>query len=265
MTGTVIDAAQDQPHRGAPHLRLHGLAGERCRYESCDGDGWLYDDDTNTARPCRCRPERIAQSRARKIVSEIPDRYEHVDFDRWPLTNIDPGIMRVVRHWCHRLDRNLEQGRGLLFHGETGSGKTSMAMAVAKEALRERKSVAIFDGPELLSRIASTYDDAVAESYLKVIERLATVDLLILEDLAVAKQNEWRLEQLYTVVNRRYEDQRAMLVTADVASPAQLADHVGRRTASRIIEACEVLPFHDGDHRIRGTRPPDSAPEPDIY
>ena len=71
----------------------------------------------------------------------------------------------------------------------------------------------------------------------------------MLEDLAVAKQNEWRLEQLYAVVNRRYEDRRPLLITADVGTPEALGDHIGHRTA---------LP-HTGDVRadaLPGRRPP---------
>jgi DNA replication protein DnaC len=79
----------------------------------------------------------------------------------------------------------------------------------------------------------------------------------VLEDLAVAKQNEWRLEQLYAVINRRYEDRRPLLVTADVSHPEALGEHIGGRTCSRILEMCEPMPFLDGDHRVRATTPED--------
>lgn len=39
----------------------------RCQYSLCDGDGWLIDEATNSATPCRCRGQRIAQARARKL------------------------------------------------------------------------------------------------------------------------------------------------------------------------------------------------------
>ena len=78
-----------------------------------------------------------------------------------------------------------------------------------------------------------------------------SVDFLVLEDLAVAKQNEWRPEQLYAVINRRYEDRRPLLVTADVGNPEALGEHIGFRTCSRILEMCEPMPFLDGDHRVR--------------
>jgi DNA replication protein DnaC len=243
--------------RGAPHLRQRGMRTEPCRYGQCDGTGWIELEDTNGARECDCRRERVAAARAARLATSIPRRYLDVDFDRWPITNIFEPVVKVVRKYCRKLDENLGRGTGLYFYGETGSRKTSLAMCVAKEVLRERRSLAIFSGPDLLARIGATYDDHSQESYLGLLELLGTVDFLILEDLAVAKQNEWRLEQLYTVVNRRYEDRRPILVTADVVDASHLAEHVGQRTCSRIIEMCEPLPFQDGDHRVKATTPED--------
>ena len=133
-------------------------------------------------------------------------------------------------------------------------------MCVAKEVLRERRSLAIFSGPELLARISATYEDRSQDTYLGLLDLLGSVDFLVLEDLAVAKQNEWRLEQLYAVINRRYEDRRPLLVTADVGNPEALGDHIGHRTCSRILEMCEPMPFLDGDHRVRATTPEDVRP-----
>jgi DNA replication protein DnaC len=243
--------------RGAPHLERRPLRDEPCRYQACQGNGWIEDDETNTVRECRCRRERVAAARAERLATSIPKRFLDVEFDRWPITNIDPAIVKEVRKYCRRLDDHLDGGSGLYFYGEIGSGKSSLAMVVAKEVLRERRSLAIFAAPDLLSRIGSTYEDRSRDTYGGLMERLATVDFLVLEDLAVAKQNEWRLEQLYTVVNRRYQDKRPILVTADVPSPERLGEHIGARTASRILEVCEPIPFLDGDHRRRHTQPED--------
>jgi DNA replication protein DnaC len=166
-----------------------------------------------------------------RLATSIPRRYLEVDFDRWPITNLDQRIVREVRKYCRRLEDNLESGRGLYFFGEIGSGKTSLAMCVAKEVLRERRSLAVFSGPELLARIGATYEDRSQDTYLGLLDLLGSVDFLVLEDLAVAKQNEWRLEQLYAVINRRYEDRRPMLVTADVGNPEALGEHIGHGPA----------------------------------
>jgi len=230
---------------------------EPCRYGECDGSGWIEVEEGNGARECACRRERVAAARAARLATSIPRRYLEVDFERWPITNIHAPIVKEVRKYCRRLDENIESGRGLYFFGAVGSGKTSLAMCVAKEVLRERRSLAIFSGPELLARIGATYDDRAQDSYLGLLDLLGTVDVLVLEDLAVAKQNEWRLEQLYAVVNRRYEDRRPLIVTADVEQEAMLGEHVGPRTCSRILEMCELIPLRDGDHRVRATTPLD--------
>ena len=232
---------------------------EPCRFGDCDGSGWIEDEETNGARECSCRRERVAAARAAKLATSIPKRYLDVDFERWPITNLDQHVVRHVRKYCRQLDKNLADGHGLYFFGTVGSGKTSLAMCVAKEVLRERRSLAIFSGPDLLARIGATYEDRAQHTYLGLLDLLGTVDFLVLEDLAVAKQNEWRLEQLYAVINRRYEDRRPLLVTADVESAEALGEHIGERTASRILEMCEPVPFMDGDHRKKGTKPVDVA------
>ena len=43
---------------------------DHCAFDLCDGDGLLYDPETNTAYPCRCRPLGIwpAFQNAAKVV-----------------------------------------------------------------------------------------------------------------------------------------------------------------------------------------------------
>src|SRR5512132_4702526 len=124
--------------RGAPHLRQHGMRTEPCRYGSCDGGGWIEVEEGNGARECECKRERVAAARAARLATSIPRRYLEVDFDRWPITNLDQRIVREVRKYCRRLEGNLESGRGLYFFGEIGSGKTRLGRRVAKEGLRAR-------------------------------------------------------------------------------------------------------------------------------
>ena len=70
--------------------------------------------------------------------------------------------------------------------------------------------------PQLLSRIRQTYDaEAGEQSYSQLFERLATVDLLHLDDLGTEKQTDWVLEQLYALINERYERQHSLIVTSN--------------------------------------------------
>ena len=125
-------------------------------------------------------------------------------------------------------------------------------MVVAQEALRARRSVAIFNGPDLLNEIRMTYDDNATTNYKALMKQLRGVDLLYVDDIAVARPTEWVLEQLYTIVNDRYQDERSIVLTADVASPETLRQHVGKRTFSRLHEMCAdyIVPIFGSDRRL---------------
>jgi len=218
---------------------------------TCEGSGFILDEQTGAARPCECRSRRIALARTRSLSHHIPRRFVDVAFDRNPVREMDPTVVRAVERYCRTIDERLDCGEGLWFQGPRGTGKTTLAMLVSQHALKARRPVAIYTVPHLLSAIRKTYDDNSPHDYLELMERLASVDLLHLEDMAVARTNEWVLEQLYTVINDRYQEQRSILFTADVERPEDLAEHVGERTYSRLIEMCgDPLPLRGEDRRI---------------
>ena len=149
------------------------------------------------------------------------------------------------------MEANLEAGRGLWLMGDTGTGKTTLAMLVSKAALEDSRSVAIYSLPKLLARIRRTYDsEPGGDSYLSFFERLTSVDLLHIDDLGAEKRSDWVLEQLYALVNERYEAQRSMLVTTNL-EPDELEEQIGPRTVSRLVEICgEPLPLFGPDRRV---------------
>ncbi|MDQ6841750.1 MAG: hypothetical protein M3025_04915, partial [Actinomycetota bacterium] len=65
-------------------------ASTRCVFDLCDGSGFLYQEETNTAYNCRCRPQQVALAKARSLSAVIPRRYRDVAFERPPVTDMDP-------------------------------------------------------------------------------------------------------------------------------------------------------------------------------
>ncbi len=217
---------------------------------ACEGSGFVLEELTGVARPCECRPRRIALARTRSLSHHIPRRFVDVGFDRNPVRQMDPKVVRVVERYCDKIDERLDRGEGLWFQGPRGTGKTTLAMLVSLHALRAQRAVAIYTVPQLLAEVRKTYDDDSRHDYLDLTGRLASVDLLHLEDMAVARTNEWVLEQLYTIINDRYQDQRSVVFTADVERPEDLGQHIGERTFSRLIEMCgDPLPLLGEDRR----------------
>jgi DNA replication protein DnaC len=228
-------------------------SGERhpCRLGICDGSGWILGPE-DVARPCECRSQLVAKARLRGIDSVIPAKYRGVSFDRPPVTLMNEIVVRRVREYCSAIDQNIETGRGLWLYGSSGTGKTTLAMLVSRTALEARRSVAIYSLPKLLARIRRTFDaEAGEQSYSDLFERLATVDLLHVDDLGAENRTEWVLEQLYALVNERYEAQRSLVVTTNLEEH-ELEEQIGARVVSRLVEMCgDPLPLFDEDRRMR--------------
>ncbi len=227
-----------------------------CTLGICDGSGWILGPE-DVARPCDCRTERLNRGKSRGVSSVIPPRFRGVSFERPPVSDMARDLqtkaaVAEVRGFVDNLDVRLAEGRGLWLFGDTGTGKTTLAMLISKAALEAGKSVAIYSLPKLLARIRRTYDsEPGGDNYLSFFERLTSVDLLHIDDLGAEKRSDWVLEQLYALVNERYEAQRSVLITTNLQHEA-LEEQIGSRTVSRLTEICDEVPVF-GDDRRYGT------------
>jgi DNA replication protein DnaC len=235
-----------------------------CPEGRCDGSGFLYDEERRRAYPCTCRPARIARRRAGAVAGRLPKRFREVSFEREPVLSIEranPHQVRAVRAYVRGISENLAAGRGIWFTGDVGTGKTTLAMVISKAALAGGHTVAIYSLPRLLAMLRETYQDDSLYSLSELIDRLCAVDLLHVDDVGAEQTSDWVLEQLYTIVNTRYEDGKALLLTTNLIGredpggdghPAgPLRRQIGERTVSRIWEVCgDPLPLFGHDRRM---------------
>jgi DNA replication protein DnaC len=234
-------------------VRSEPFRDQVCTVGVCDGSGWILGPE-DVARPCECREQRLRKGRNRGLASVIPARYRGVSLDRPPVSDMARSLetkaaVAEVSGYIADLDRRLEQGRGLWLFGDTGTGKTTLAMLVSKAALEAGHSVAIYSLPKLLARIRQTYDaEPGGDSYSTFFDRLTAVDLLHIDDLGAEKRSDWVLEQLYALVNERYEAQRSIMITTNLAHE-ELEDQIGPRTVSRLSQICDEVPVFGSDRR----------------
>lgn len=222
-----------------------------CPYGLCDGSGFVVEEETNTASDCRCRPSRIARLRAAKLEARIPSRFRSLSFeqlegDQFAAT---PEPLRIVRRYVARLDENLASGRSVWIEGDVGTGKTSLAMMISKAALDRNHTVAIYSMPRLLGVIRASIEQE--KGLVRFLDLLSSVELLHIDDLGAENKTDWALEQLYSIVNTRYEEQRSIVITTNL-EPHDLEKQIGERTVSRLVEMCGDdlhLPLFGEDRR----------------
>jgi DNA replication protein DnaC len=192
----------------------------------------------------------MARKRAAAVAGRLPKRFRGVSFDREPVVSMNDALLREVRAYVRAIDERLNEGRGIWFVGDVGTGKTTLAMLISKAAMEADRTVAIYSLPRLLGMLRDSYDDDAQYSLNELLDRLCAVDLLHIDDVGAEQSSPWVLEQLYTIVNTRYEEGKALALTTNLDREA-LIEQIGSRTVSRIYEICgEPLPLRGEDHRV---------------
>lgn len=247
---------------------------DTCR---CGGTGWIERDDATAERCAACRDRDRSRRRAQRLERALPRRFRDVSFHSPEVTDLRasvPGVVTQVERYCARIAEHVAAGRGLWLCGPKGTGKTTLGYLVAKEAAAAGVPVASRNLATLLREIRDTFEPGSRVRTSDLLDALMEVDLLHLEDLRVVRPTDWVLEQLYLLVNTRYEEGRPIVFTTDLPTrqprrdeplevsandpvvPLHLAvyelmDRIGERTVSRLMEMVgDPLLVHGPDHRM---------------
>jgi DNA replication protein DnaC len=190
-------------------------------------------------------------------------------FDGVTLADVDwtrlepPEVATAVRDFAAHLEAWLAEGMGLMLTGNVGTGKTHVAVGLVKLACGLGVEARFLTMAELLGAIKATYDRERAAPHRRsgpggaseadLLDELAGLPLLALDDLGAENPTPWARDRLYTLVNRRYLGQRLTVVTTNLSLEA-LADRLGERTLSRLWGASLVVNFRGADYRERAKR-----------
>ena len=115
--------------------------------------------------------------------------------------------------------------------GGSGTGKTHLAAAIANQSLEEGTPVFFAVVPDLLDHLRATFSPDNEFSYDSVFEQVKGVPLLVLDDLGAQSSTPWAQEKLFQVLNHRYINELATIITANM--PLEQLD---ARLASRLAD-----------------------------
>lgn len=143
----------------------------------------------------------------------------------------------------------------LYLTGQRGSGKTHMAAAMIREIVMDKTpwhstaSLQWVSVPDLLLEIRASFREKAERSEQEIIEQYSECRVLVLDDLGAEKTTEWSLQTLYTILDRRYREERQTIITSNL-SLDELADKLDDRIASRLSELCRVVVLSGPDRRL---------------
>lgn len=171
----------------------------------------------------------------------VPVRFREVTIDSWryPGSGMDGGA--IVREWVSAWPPSR---RTLLLTGGKGAGKTHLACGAIKAILAQhgRRSAFWREG-KLLDRYRRASSDTATESVEEIDRELEATDCVVIDDLGTAKETEFVRERVFRLIDDRYGDMRALIVTTNLA-----LGELDTRVASRLRDGV-VVQFAGKDQR----------------
>ena len=242
----------------------------------CGGTGFLIIEhaDISGAEPCDCR----ARDRAARLAdrSQIPLLYSNTSFDNFVVPGIEhptarrelTTVLLAVKKFVH--DFPDEKRPGLLLVGETGSGKTHLAVAALRQIVAKGFEGLFCNYQTLLNSIKAGYDPSSNSSNREAYKNALDAEVLLLDDLGAHRTTDWVEDTVNAIITYRCDNRKPLLATTNMPDPdagssivqksgldkpeyrRTLAEQIGARARSRLFEMCTVLrmPLIE-DYRVR--------------
>lgn len=231
-------------------LRLSGILETlEIRNQQAINDHWSYIDFLS--RLIEDEVQRRAQKqlafRIRRAALNTTKTLEGFDFAFNPTINRQQVLDLATCNYIH-------EKRNVLICGPTGVGKSHLAQALAHEACRKGYDVLFVNTQRMLQHINGGRADGTQERRLQTFLR---PDLLILDDFGLKPLRPPAPEDLYDVINERYEEGSILLTSNRAPSewPDLFCDPLlASAGLDRLAHKAHVLVITGSSFRAQGRR-----------
>ena len=180
----------------------------------CNGTGWKFSGEARRVSRCDCRLKQKAETLL--ASARIPRRYEHCELSNFEFEGPHIGLASARMAACKFVEEYPLDNTGLLLIGSIGAGKTHLAVGVIKELILGKGIACLFyDYRELLKQIQNSYNDSVKATELDVLRPVFETEVLVLDELGAVKPTEWVWDTVSLILNTRYNDKRATIITTN--------------------------------------------------
>ena len=208
----------------------------------------LFDLEYNKANIGNLEKENFNTFRLDLYSDDINETKYHSNIS--PRSNII-NIKKIAEKFIYQFDNPDE--KNLLFTGNTGLGKTFLSNAIAKELLKQGKTVLYQTSSIMLDTIID-YRFGKENVSSDIYQNLLDVDLLIIDDLGTECMNSMKFTELFNIINTRLLNQNQHITKTIISTNLSLQNLFAtydERIVSRFIGSYHICRFFGEDIRLK--------------
>lgn len=206
---------------------------------------------------CKCekakRDEEEAEHKRRERLEQIKNLrkagFPESDMEDWTFSADDganPKITKIATKYVENFPEMLQRGKGLLFFGTVGTGKTFYSACIVNALIDRGYPCLVTNFARLVNTISGMYTGK--QEYIDSLNRF---DLLVIDDLAAERDTEYMNEIVQNVIDSRYRAGLPTIITTNLTDeelkkPIEIHR---QRVFSRLLEMCIPIEVEGKDRR----------------
>lgn len=204
---------------------------------------------------CSCFSALMREAACRRICRFSPMKltdFHTLDLSYYPnttdtRTGISPRsrMAEVIQYARFYAEDFSLQSPNLLLTGPTGTGKTHVSLAIAKQVSDKGYSVVYSPVQQLVNQLEKEHFGRSNDNSEEI---LLQCDLLVLDDLGTEFCTPFCVSALYNLINSRALEERPTIISTNM-NAKQLRERYGEQITSRIVGLYQPLLFFGKDIR----------------
>lgn len=161
------------------------------------------------------REKEIAARQRKGIIDQarnrscIPPKFQGMDFKSWiPSCEKAASIKQMLAEYVVNFADHASKGKSFLLIGASGTGKTHIATAIANNLISRQKTAIYVSALNFISQMKSAWNPTSEVSEDAIVEKLASFDLLVLDELGKGVYDAKEKGMIFRLIDRRYEENK---------------------------------------------------------
>lgn len=191
---------------------------------------------------CSCKAKELNAEKERMLEKEKErkrkacfhgSKFEKSRFEK----SEDCELLKVGRNYVNHFRDFRKMGKGLLFYGTVGTGKSHAAACIANKLIDEGYTAYMTNFATIVNKLQATWEKQ------EFIDNLIKYDLLIIDDLGVERETGFMDEQIFNVIDARLLSELPLIITTNL-NPEELkkpADIRKARVYDRLLGQCHPV------------------------